>query len=232
MFGAFLDAVMQIPKNMHAEEMQDDAQTFNHQQAEINRNFTAGQAEVNRRYAHDEAEQSRIWQEQMSNSAYQRATADMRRAGLNPIMAATRAAGASSPAGAQASGSAATSSAASSGIGSAGHPGTNFAAAQVMEEQKENMRTQRRSEHNLGSLYSQQWNESQARTRFINEQAQTQEETTRRERAQADIATSDAKGRTLEGNIDDTTYGNIMRYINRAVRSITGGASAYRNFRE
>lgn len=56
-----------------------------------------------------EAQKNRDWQERMSNTAYQRAVEDMKKAGINPILAYSQG-GASSPSGGSAS----------SGSGSAG----------------------------------------------------------------------------------------------------------------
>lgn len=62
-------------------------------------------------FNHSEAEQNRAWQEHMSSTAYQRGMADMKAAGLNPILAANLG-GASTPGGGQGS------------IGSLAVPGT------------------------------------------------------------------------------------------------------------
>lgn len=71
--------------------------------------FNAEQAAIGRAFNSKEAGTQRAWSEQMSNTAYQRAAADMRKAGLNPYLAITNG-GASSPSGATASGASASAS--------------------------------------------------------------------------------------------------------------------------
>lgn len=119
MFGAFFDAAMKIPDYMHDEEMQNDAQQF-----------SSNEAMTSRAYNSAEAAAQRNWQEQMASTAYQRATSDMKNAGLNPMLAYHQG---GSHAG---SGSAASSSPPSSGIAStASGRGTNFTAAQYNASQ-------------------------------------------------------------------------------------------------
>lgn len=79
----------------------------------VENNFNAEQAEIARQFNASEAQKQRDYETQMSNTAYQRAVADMKAAGINPIMAYQNG-GASTPSGSSASGSAA-----SSGSGSA-----------------------------------------------------------------------------------------------------------------
>ncbi len=82
------------------------ARDFNAEQALLSRNFNAAEAEKNRQFQSAEALANRRFQEHMSNTAWQRAIEDGRKAGINPYIALQSA---STPTGSFASGYGATS---------------------------------------------------------------------------------------------------------------------------
>ena len=72
-------------------------------QAEYDRHYQAQQAVLGRQFSSAEAQKNRDYQTYMSNTAYQRGIADMRKAGLNPALFYSKGSGASTPAGSAAS---------------------------------------------------------------------------------------------------------------------------------
>jgi hypothetical protein len=95
--AAYQQSLMGIQmQNASARELQDRANAFNADQAQRTNDFNSREAGL-----------QRSWSEYMSGTAHQREIADLKAAGLNPILSGTGGMGSSSPSGSSASGVAA-----------------------------------------------------------------------------------------------------------------------------
>lgn len=174
-----------------------------------------------------EAEANRAFQAYMAGTAHEREMIDLRRAGLNPILTATGGPGAATPGGSMARMENVNEALASS----ARDVAMQTATIQNLKEQNEQIKadTVKKVQESWG--VSAKTELDKRMTDLIVQQEKTEVANTRAAEHQAAILSNAAKGAELEGEIDETRYGAIMRYINRAVRAVTGGASAAHNLR-
>jgi len=173
---------------------------------------TASRLEDQHRHQIETMVEQNKFYESMANTAHQREVADLLQAGLNPILSGTGGKGAAVGTG--------------SGLSGASSPATDILTPAV-----NTALSARRNEAETANI-KQDTLLKEAEERLAWQKKETEVQNTRGAYESAEILTSNAKGRKLEGEIDETKYGEVMRYINRAMQSILGGSSAIRNLKD
>lgn len=188
-------------------------------------------AERQMAFQSSEASTARQFAERMANTSHSRQVSDMRAAGLNPILSATGGHGAGSPtvgapSGAKGSGGLQTGSTTGQGMVNSAQAGQRLQAdLKNLRETNTLIRAQADQAKSQAAYNSVLYNRGLAETA-------TEKERTREMFHEANIREQDEKGRKLEGEIDDTRYGEILRYLNRLQGTVNSGSRVRDAFRQ
>lgn len=134
------------------------------------------------------------FQEQMSNTAYQRSVEDMRQAGINPILA-FNAGGASTPSG--------TSSA-----------GASYAPEDVLGGAVSSAMMAKRMQEEVANLREQN-KQIRSQTHLNNALTDVADWEAAIKHSAAEISKASVPGAKIEAEIDQSKYGEVIRYLQR-----------------
>jgi len=175
----------------------------------------------------DQVQKQMQFQERMSNTSYQRATEDMRLAGINPMLAYAQG-GASTPGGGAASGGAATvQDVVGPAVASAQHARRLSQELKFMKQETagkfiENSQMKPRQTALLDAQISQQ----KAQTALTRREMLESAARTQGHLVNAQLGSADLPARRVAGQVGGGTFGRATEYIRRGTASIAPAAAA------